>query len=257
MKNVQHLLFCLLLVAVMAPVHGADPLARAISEQRAADSKAIASQKRVEALDDEAREMLEAYRQVNQELERLQQQNAHQQRLVTAQAEELRQISRELETLEATRRDIEPLMTQMLQVLERFIALDTPFLAQERKARLAGMQDLLGSTDDSLPDKYRRLLEAYQIEAEYGRSIEAYQAELPGDADGRMVEFLRLGRVALYYLTLDGREAGIWDVTGRRWVVLDPAFNQDIARAMRIARKQLPPDLMPLPLFGATQGVGR
>lgn len=226
-----------------------DPLTQALKEQRAADKRAVASQKRVEKLDDESRLMLEEYRLVNQELDRLKPQNDQRQRLVSAQNAELEQIAEELKSLEDTQRDIEPLMDQMLDVLVRFVALDTPFLPEERRVRIAGLQELSERADADLPEKYRRLLEAYQVESEYGRTIEAYRGELEAEGKSRLVEFLRLGRVALYYLTLDGAEAGIWDARQANWLVLPSSFNSDIERAMRIARKQLPPDLMPLPLF--------
>jgi len=244
----RQVLAWLLLPGLLGPLWAAEPLDQAISLQRKADDRAVTSQKRVERLDDQTREMLEAYRQVNRQLERLRQENAHAAKQAEAQEVELRQIAEQLQGLEATRRDIEPLMRQMLQVLERFVALDTPFLPEERQGRLKQLRGLL-EQEASLPESYRRLLEAYQVETEYGRTIEAYQGELPGDQAGRQVEFLRLGRLALYYLTLDGREAGIWDPKTKQWVRLEASYNPDIQRALRIARKQLPPDLMPLPLF--------
>lgn len=238
-------------------VMAADPLSEAIIEQRTADTQSIESQKRVEQLDDETRQMLEAYRQITQDLQRLKRQNDQRDRLVKAQTEELQQIETQLETLEATGSEIEPLMERMLQVLERFVVLDTPFLQEERRLRIDQLQTLIAQADASLSEKYRRLLEAYQIETEYGRTIEAYRGVLQGDEEGRMVEFLRVGRVALYYRSLDGDLAGIWNVESGAWEMLETEYHRDIEQAIRIARKQLPPDLMPLPLFSPYQGERR
>lgn len=255
MKSKKELLLFFTLCITFTKIVAADPLTQALKEQQAADKGAIASQERVEKLDDESRQMLDEYRLVSQELDRLKSQNEQRQRLVSAQSAELEQIAEELQTLEDTQRDIEPLMEQMLDVLVRFVALDTPFLPQERQVRIAGLQELSQRVDGSLPEKYRRLLEAYQIESEYGRTIEAYRGELEAEAESRLVEFLRLGRVALYYLTLDGAEAGIWDARQGNWQVLPSTYNSDIERAIRIARKQLPPDLMPLPLFAPDEST--
>jgi Protein of unknown function (DUF3450) len=97
-----------------------------------------------------------------------------------------------------------------------------------------------------LAEKYRRLLEAYQVEAEYGRTIEAYRGDLNGK--NQTVDFLRFGRLALYYLTLDRREAGYWDKRSNAWRPLPPEYRSAIEQGVRIARKQAPPDLLKLPV---------
>ena len=99
--------------------------------------------------------------------------------------------------------------------------------------------------DVSLAEKYRRVLEAYQVETEYGRTIEAYQDEIVLEDATRTVNFLRIGRVGLYYLTLDGKEAGVWE---QGWHTLDDGYRQAIDKGLKVAKKQLPPDLLVLPL---------
>jgi hypothetical protein len=100
----------------------------------------------------------------------------------------------------------------------------------------------------SLSEKYRRILEAYQVETEYGRTIEAYQAALINGDSGRTVDFLRIGRVGLYYLSLDGREAGMWDNKTKQWHVLPTDQNQAVSQGLKVALKQLPPNLLVLPM---------
>ncbi len=55
-------------------------------------------------------------------------------------------------------------------------------------------------------ERYRRLLEAYQIELDYGRTMISYKGKLE---DGREADFVRVGRVSLLYRTADGEEVGI------------------------------------------------
>ena len=93
-----------------------------------------------------------------------------------------------------------------------------------------------------------RPLVTYQIELEYGHTIEGYEGEIETEDGVRTVAFLRYGRLGLYYMTLDGLEIGHWDKEQEKWVALDDEFRQPLDRAMRIARKQLPPDLTRLPV---------
>jgi hypothetical protein len=100
-------------------------------------------------------------------------------------------------------------------------------------------------------------MEAYQVEAEYGRTIEAYRGVLQmngqnrterNDRTGRTVEMLRIGRLALLYLSLDGKEAGQWNRTTKEWEVLPNTYRRSIARGLQIAKKQAAPQLITIPI---------
>jgi hypothetical protein len=97
-------------------------------------------------------------------------------------------------------------------------------------------------------EKYRRIMEAYQIENEYGRTIEVYQDTLSIDGEERTLDFLRVGRVALLYQTLDGEEVGAWDQQAREWVELPSEYSDSVRKGIRIARKQLAPDMIRVPV---------
>jgi hypothetical protein len=96
----------------------------------------------------------------------------------------------------------------------------------------------------SVGEQYRRLMEAYQIELEYGRNMSSYKGTLD---DGREADFLRLGRVSLAYRTVDGEEAGYWDAEQKAWVV-DNDFAKAIEKAVQVATKEVAPDLVTLPV---------
>ena len=95
------------------------------------------------------------------------------------------------------------------------------------------------------------MLEAYRSEEEYGRTIETYRGELPGETS-LTVDFLRLGRLALYYRTLDGEQCGRWQNGG--WETLDSGRCGEIRKGVRIAGKRQAPDLLLLPLPAAVGG---
>jgi hypothetical protein len=54
--------------------------------------------------------------------------------------------------------------------------------------------------------------------------------------------------VGLYYLTLDGSEAASWHPREKRWLELGDGYREPLKQAILIAERQLPPDLVKLPL---------
>jgi len=241
---------CTLLLAAPA-VFAADALQRGLEEARATHQAAAHSQERIDRLDDETRRMLDDYRTLQAELQDLEKYNTRMQRLVQAQDNGIADLELQIEELEQTRRRILPLMGDMLTGLERFVAADTPFLARERSLRLQGLQELLDDPVTGLAEKYRRLLEAYGIEADYAYGIEAYTGELELDGERLSVDYLRLGRTGFYWLSPDGGRAGVWNAVDDRWQALEPEAAAGIRRAIRVARKQAPPELLQLPLSAA------
>ncbi|MBU0838784.1 MAG: DUF3450 domain-containing protein [Gammaproteobacteria bacterium] len=226
----------------------AAPLDAALDESERLSAEAKASQARIDQLDDATREMLNEYRSALQQTEALKAYNKQLQELTAAQSKELVGFQRQLDSIERTQEAVTPQMSRMVEVLGEFIAADLPFLPDERADRLAGLQDLLPRADVSLAEKYRRILEAYQIESDYGRTLEAWRGELPGDAESRSVEFLRLGRVMLYYQTLDAHESGWWNPQTRAWEVLDGSARRPLTQAIATARQQQAPAYLQLPV---------
>lgn len=226
----------------------AAPLDAALDESERLSAEAKASQARIDQLDDATREMLNEYRSALQQTEALKAYNKQLQELTAAQSKELVGFQRQLDSIERTQEAVTPQMSRMVEVLGEFIAADLPFLPDERADRLAGLQDLLPRADVSLAEKYRRILEAYQIESDYGRTLEAWRGELAGDDGSRSVEFFRLGRVMLYYQTLDAHESGWWNPQTRAWEVLDGSARRPLTQAIAIARQQQAPAYLQLPV---------
>ncbi|WP_417542905.1 DUF3450 domain-containing protein [Methylophaga thalassica] len=226
----------------------AGALDEAIDTQVNTDIAAQKSQEKIDNLSDETTDMLAEYRDVLRQTQSLKSYNDQLQSLVNSQKEEMASIAEQLNNIETTQHDIVPLMLKMIDVLQQFVSLDVPFLKQERQTRLEALTAMMGRADVSLAEKYRRIMEAYQVETEYGRTIEAYQADLEDGETKKTVDFLRIGRVSLYYITLDGKEAGMWDNDKKQWVVLSDDYIQSITDGLKVAKKQLPPDLMVLPV---------
>ncbi|WP_407294946.1 DUF3450 domain-containing protein [Stutzerimonas zhaodongensis] len=235
------------LLSLCLPLNAA-PLDAALEESQQLAAEAKASQARIEQLDDATREMLTEYRNAVQQAEALKAYNQQMAELTAAQSKELAGFQRQLDSIERTQEAVAPQMGRMIEVLEEFIAADLPFLPEERADRLASLQDMQARADVSLAEKYRRILEAYQIESDYGRTLEAWRGELPIEGGSRSVEFLRLGRTMLYYQTLDAHESGWWNPNTRAWEVLDGSARRPITKAIAIARQQQAPTWLELPV---------
>ena len=156
-------------------------------------------------------------------------------------------IETQLLQIETTNREVQPLMQRMVNTLERFVGLDVPFVLEERTQRVKTLQEIMPRADVTISEKYRRIIEAYQIELEYGRTLDTYEGLIGSGADARTVSFVRLGRVALMYQSLDGKETAYWDAKNKSWVV-DNSYAEAVAEARRVARKDGPPELLTVPV---------
>ncbi|MCL7462842.1 DUF3450 domain-containing protein [Pseudomonas sp. NW5] len=234
----------------------AAPLDAALDESQRLAAEAKASQARIDALDDASQRMLAEYRSALQQAEALKGYNKQLRELVAAQREELAGYQHQLDSLARTQEAVTPQMRRMVEVLGEFIEADLPFLPEERAERLTQLRELLPRADVSLADKYRRILEAYQVESDYGRTLEAWRGELVAqEAPPRSVDFLRLGRSMLYYQTLDGHESGWWDAQNRRWQVLEGDQRRPLRQAIAVARQQQAPQWLTLPVKTLTPEV--
>lgn len=231
-----------------------EPLSSAINVEAAINSAAIQSQKKIDGLSDKTRKMLDQYRSATHHTETLTAYNKHLNDLLSSQKLEKTSLEQQLKDIETTQREIVPLILRMLDSLDKFVALDLPFLPEERKERIAKLKEMMVRADVTNAEKFRRILEAFQIENDYGNTIEAYRADLTLEGGSSSVDFLRLGRVALYYQRFDGSETGYWDKEQKQWQTLSDDYRNAIRNGLRIARKETAPDLLALPIPAAEAG---
>jgi len=247
-KAVAFALFAALPLAA-ATGAGGQSLDSIIQAQAAADREASAAQERIGRLNDETNDAAARYRQALSDVDSLTRFNQQLRTQVKSQADEIALIQRQLGEVDTTGREIQPLMQKMVNTLVRFVELDVPFLKEERTARVTRLQEIMPRADVTISEKYRRILEAYQIELDYGRSLDTYQGNLPGGENGedKTVEFVRLGRVSLMYQTPDGEETGYWNQNTGKWVVEDD-YQEAVLKAIKVAKKLGAPDLLEVPV---------
>ncbi|MBI2969862.1 MAG: DUF3450 domain-containing protein [Gammaproteobacteria bacterium] len=218
--------------------------------------EANASQQRVDQIAESTDKIVAQYKRELKVIEGLKVYNALLQRQLDAQQAELGQLQVSIEEVAIIQRQIVPLMLRMLEGLGQFIELDVPFLLEERRNRVTRLKATLERADVTSAEKFRAVLEAFQIENDFGRTIEAYKGSLevaPGKT--QEVDFLRIGRIALLYQSVGGQYNGYWDKNGRSWQPLtEPEYRNHIAKGLQIARKQIAPDLIMMPV-NAAEGV--
>lgn len=215
-------------------------------------NQAAKSQKNVDGLDDNYQALLQDYRATNGEIDQLKLYNKQMSAIVENQQAEIIKIDQQIRDIEFTEQGILPLMSQMLDSLEQFNQLDLPFLQKERATRLSKLRELMTRADITVSEKYRRVLEAFQIEVEYGRTLETYREKA---ADNIVYDYLRIGRTALYRITLSADSAWIWNKKSSQWSALDSSLLRDVRKAQDVARQTAAPELLTLPLIAPTSNL--
>ena len=208
----------------------------------------VDSQKRVDKLADDRDSMADEYRNTLRESDSLKLYLDQLRSQLKSQEEEMDSIRGEQRDISRTNVEILPLMQDMLSTLGQFVDLDMPFLLDERHERIKKLNDMMPRADVTVSEKFRRIVEAYQVEIDYGRTIEGYT----GNLKGKDVSFLRVGRVGLLYQTPDGKETGYWDRTKKDWVA-DNSYAEGVKEGLKVARKQTSPDLLIVPVQAAAK----
>lgn len=219
-------------------------LSEALQATENSNEAAAASQDRINRLDDSRGTLLDRYRAASWQAQQLAVYAKQLETLLGSQEAERQSLEQQLVEMNRTERELLPLMLRMLTSLEKFVGLDLPFLQSERKDRIASLRRIMADPDAATAEKYRLLLEAYQIEVDYGRSLGTERA----DVQGREVEILRIGRSALFFLTLDHQTAGAWDVKAKRWQPVDAEYRASIKKGLRVAREVTAPAVLQLPM---------
>jgi len=206
------------------------------------------SQKRVTNLANQTQDLLSEYRSVVRETESLQIYNDNLQKVVTDQSNEIQSINRQLGGLEETNRGVVPLMLEMIDSLGQIVEADIPFRLEERRARVVRLREMMDQAEVTASEKYRRVIEAYQSELEFGRTTEAYSDALP--TTGQTVDFLRVGRTLLVYQTSDNSVTGWFNPTSRKFEELPERYRLEVKDGLAIAKNEKAPNLVMLPVPG-------
>lgn len=221
----------------------------ALDESQATARETAASQQRIDQLDDQTARLLNDYRANLKQLEAARRYNASLNRNIEAQERKITQLEADIENVEGLQRAMQPLMEDMASRFGDLVEADLPFLIEERTGRATRLESVLSNPDMSAAQRYRLIVEAYQIENEFGRTIGADECTIPTD-DGELAgECLRIGRIALIFKTPDDSVLRIWDSAQGGWTDLNRGtYMQDVKFAIRMAKEQTAPDIFFAPV---------
>ena len=192
------------------------------------------SQERVNNIVEGTRSLTDQYRSINKEIDGLKVYNRLMAAQTSGQGATLEDISLSMDQVDVINRQIFPLMERMIDGLEQSINLDVPFLMAERSDRMDNLKSILARSDVSVAEKFRKVMEAYQIENDYGSSSEWYTESISVDGQApREFNVLRIGRIGLYIQSDDTRITGRWDPEAGDWVLDDSARNE-IRKGLRM-----------------------
>lgn len=246
----------ILILFAVCPLHwaGAQQVEDSLDVVSDTNRSAERSQSKIDDLSREARILLEEYRSLRESADHQAAYTRELEKLDESQRAKIESLNQQIAQARITRQRILPLMRSMADSLETFVVLDLPFHQQERLGAVLALKSRLDNPGLSVSARFRLLLEAYQIEQNYGATVEAWRGPLLLEGEELSVEYLRLGRAALFYQTLDRERSGYWDREQQVWTPLDAAHNRNLSQAMRVARNQSAPQLLELPLQYAGGG---
>ncbi|XBQ15002.1 MAG: DUF3450 domain-containing protein [Oceanicaulis sp.] len=223
-------------------------LDQALQIARQSTQAGAQAQEQIDRLADDADNAERQYLALQEQIEGQRVYLEQQRVFLRSQENELAALQSQLERVGNIERDLTPMMLEMFVALDEFVQQDLPFQMDLRTQRLAEIQEVLGDAGIPPAEKYRLLLNAYEIEASYGRSLRAYTEEVELDGVPVSAEILQIGRVALIRDAGDRLEMLTKD--NPEWRSVPGSMAQDVQRAFRIANEVTTPEVFVAPLPG-------
>ena len=203
------------------------------------------SQNKIDSTERKTDKIVNEWKAVAKQVEGLKLYNEQKRIQIQAQLDLMDKLDEQLVQVVVMQRQIPPLAQRMLESLETFISLDTPFRKEERENRIDLVRSSLAKPKVTASEQVRQVLEAYNIEAEYGRKIDTYESSLK---DGTVVNILVIGRIGMFYQTKDEQSSGRWNNDTDSWDELPGSYRKPIRDGIRMAKKLAPTDMLLMPI---------
>ena len=245
MKNKFYLMHLCMVVSISGILSSSD-MESVLEVGRDNQLLSAKSQDNIDATERKTDKIVNEWKAVSKQVEGLKLYNEQKRIQIQAQLELMDKLDDQLVQVVVMQRQIPPLAQRMLESLESFIGLDTPFRIEERQNRIDLVRSSLAKPKVTASEQVRQVLEAYNIEAEYGRKIDTYESTLQ---DGTVVNILVIGRIGMFYQTKDEQSSGRWNNETNSWDDLPGSYRKPIRNGIRMAKKLAPTDMLMMPVI--------
>lgn len=240
-------------LAIIASVSMPVALAAGLNDPQAVQAKtnnaSAKSQKAINSSSDSSFALKSEIEQLEEEVSNLEVYRQHLEKLVENQNQEASNLNTQIQEIKVTRQGVVPLMYQMLDGLKSSIETDAPIRIEQRLVRLEKLETMMGRADVSDAEKYRRILEAYQIELDYGTKLGTYQGAITlANQQEIEADIVYIGRLSLIARNLSGNQYWAWNQNIRQWSAVDNSLKVELDKAFSIASKQAAPSLIRVPV---------
>jgi hypothetical protein len=233
-----------MVIAISSPLHSSE-MENVLEVGRDNQQLSAKSQSLIDSTERKTDKIVNEWKAVSKQVEGLKLYNAQKRIQIQAQLDLMDKLDEQLVQVVVMQRQIPPLAQKMLDSLESFISLDTPFRKEERQNRIDLVRSSLAKPKVTASEQVRQVLEAYNIEAEYGRKIDTYESTLN---DGTVVNILVIGRIGMFYQTKDEQSSGRWNNETGEWDELAGSYRKPIRDGIRMAKKLAPTDMLMMPI---------
>lgn len=206
------------------------------------------SQAKIDSIVDAQQGKLIKYRALLKQIDGLEQYNDQLSTQVKGQEALIQQFKNSIDQVAEIERQMLPLIIRMEESLTDFVDLDLPFHEIERQERLDYVSKSIERADVSVAEKFRQIIEAYQIEMDYGRKIDSYHDIVSIDGAEQEVDVLRFGRVALVAQTPDAKLTAVYNNKTKAWESLPSTYRNSVRHGIRMAKKQASIDILTMPV---------
>jgi len=238
----------LVVLALLSTFVAASEMEQVLEVGRDNTELSAQSQAKIDSTESETDKLINEFKVVSKQVEGLKLYNAQKRIQIQAQLDLMDKYDEQLVQVVVMQRQIPPLAQRMLEGLEKYVNLDTPFHIEERRQRLDLVRASLSNPKVTASEQVRQILEAYNIEAEYGRKLDAYDATIVLGGQELVVNILRVGRLGMFFQTKDERQTGYYDTETGSWEELGGGYRVTVRDGIRMANKLAPMDIMMLPI---------